>query len=154
MSATPSLECRKGATLVSLKTLFVPPWSLQFSALVDSLKNPPVDQSIWSEPHFSQSVRTFFGRDIEPVKRVSTYSFDFDKKSVAMSDTTSSFPTPSTSPAFQQLSDTNHGPWVVVAAYIFILLSIITVWIKVWTRYQTTRKIVFNDAFILLSLVR
>lgn len=56
-------------------------------------------------------------------------------------------------PAFQQVTPNNHGPWVVVTAYIFLPLSILVVVIRLVTRFQLARSINLNDGVIVISMV-
>lgn len=51
----------------------------------------------------------------------------------------------------QGLTSNNKGPWVVVCAYIFIILSALTISIKLFTRFKATNRLTANDCFILLS---
>ena len=57
-------------------------------------------------------------------------------------------------PAFEQLSNTNRGPLIIVAAYIFLLSSFLAVLAKVWTRAATSRKLIHTDWLILVGYVR
>ncbi|EXJ91508.1 hypothetical protein A1O3_00056 [Capronia epimyces CBS 606.96] len=51
----------------------------------------------------------------------------------------------------QGLTKENHGPWVVVCAYIFILLTLMTIFIKLFTRFRSTNHLTANDCFILTA---
>ncbi|KAI1615347.1 hypothetical protein EDD36DRAFT_186931 [Exophiala viscosa] len=66
-----------------------------------------------------------------------------------MSDTSSS--DSHLSAPLQGLSSDNKGPWVVVCAYIFILLSLMTIIIKLFTRFKATMRLTPNDIFIILA---
>ena len=57
-------------------------------------------------------------------------------------------------PAFEQLSNTNRGPLVIIAAYIFLLSAFLAVLTKVWTRWGTTRNLIHTDWLILAGYVR
>ncbi|KIV86603.1 hypothetical protein PV11_02203 [Exophiala sideris] len=66
-----------------------------------------------------------------------------------MSDTASS--DSHLSAPLQALSSNNKGPWVVVCAFIFILLSLMTIFIKLFTRFKATNRLTPNDIFIILA---
>ena len=57
-------------------------------------------------------------------------------------------------PAFQALSNTNKGPLVIVASYIFLISSSLAVVIKIWTRLSTARKLIWTDWAMLAAIVR
>lgn len=42
---------------------------------------------------------------------------------------------------------------IIVAAYIFLITSVLAVVVKIWTRFTTTRKLAWTDYAILLSIV-
>jgi len=46
---------------------------------------------------------------------------------------------------------TDHGPWLVVGAYILLVLTLTSIFIKLFTRYKTTSHITGNDISIILS---
>jgi hypothetical protein len=54
---------------------------------------------------------------------------------------------------FQHLTADNHGPVIIVTTFIFLLISILAVIVKIWTRLATTRKLASTDYTILLSTV-
>ena len=56
-------------------------------------------------------------------------------------------------PPLQELSDTRRGPAALVVATTFTIITTITVAIKVYTMYATTRKLAWNDGMMLLALV-
>ncbi|RMZ86275.1 hypothetical protein DV736_g6498, partial [Chaetothyriales sp. CBS 134916] len=58
-----------------------------------------------------------------------------------------------TSPAFAQLTKDNNGPIVIVASYIFVIISLLSVAVKIWTRIQTTQKLIWNDIAMLAASV-
>ncbi|KIW99382.1 uncharacterized protein Z518_11370 [Rhinocladiella mackenziei CBS 650.93] len=51
----------------------------------------------------------------------------------------------------QGLNSNNHGPWLIVCAYIFIVLSLMTIFIKLFTRFKATNRLTPNDYFILIA---
>ncbi len=51
----------------------------------------------------------------------------------------------------QELRSLNRGPWVVVCAFIFIILSFVTIGAKIITRFKATNRLTPNDYFILSS---
>jgi hypothetical protein len=53
-----------------------------------------------------------------------------------------------------QLSDTNRGPLVLVATYIFLISSVLGVVVKTWTRLSTAKKMALTDWAMLVALVR
>lgn len=57
------------------------------------------------------------------------------------------------SPAFQQVTPNNHGPWVIVTSYIFIPLTMLVVAIRLVSRYKITRVINLNDYLIVVATV-
>jgi hypothetical protein len=66
----------------------------------------------------------------------------------------SSETSPSASNApFQRLTAENHGPVVIVAAYIFLITSFLAVAVKIWTRLSTTRKLASTDYTVLVGIV-
>jgi hypothetical protein len=67
-----------------------------------------------------------------------------------MSDLTHMAQTP-TEPPLQDLSSTNHGPWLVVCAYIFLILALTSIFIKLFTRYKFTSGFNANDMYIISS---
>jgi hypothetical protein len=56
-------------------------------------------------------------------------------------------------PPFQELSATRRGPAALVVATTFFIITTITVVIKVYTMYATTRKLGWNDGMMIASLV-
>lgn len=54
---------------------------------------------------------------------------------------------------FQELTADNHGPVVIVAAYIFLITSLLAVVVKIWTRLTTTRKLAATDYTIVVGTV-
>jgi hypothetical protein len=52
-----------------------------------------------------------------------------------------------------QLSDTNRGPLVLVATYIFLISSVLGVVVKTWTRLSTAKKMALTDWAMLVALV-
>ena len=54
-------------------------------------------------------------------------------------------------PAFQQLTANNHGPAIVVTAYILMIVSVIVVFTRLITRFQLTRRFAIDDYLILAS---
>lgn len=50
-----------------------------------------------------------------------------------------------TSPAFAPFNKNDHGAVVIVASYIFLIISLLAIIVKLWTRWQTTRKLIWND---------
>lgn len=57
-------------------------------------------------------------------------------------------------PPYQELSGTRRGPAAFVVATTFLILSTITVIIKVYTMYATTRKLGWNDGMMVTALVK
>lgn len=57
-------------------------------------------------------------------------------------------------PPFQQITDTNRGPIALVVATTFMIITTLTVTVKVYTMYATTRKLSIGDGMMLLALVR
>jgi len=60
----------------------------------------------------------------------------------------------SLSPPFQQITDTNRGPIAFVVATTFMIITALTVMIKVYTMYATARKLSWGDGMMMLALVR
>jgi hypothetical protein len=58
-----------------------------------------------------------------------------------------------TTPAFQQLSRDNHGPWVVVSSCIFILLTALVVLIRFRLKFKLARKANLSDWLIVTATV-
>lgn len=56
-------------------------------------------------------------------------------------------------PPYQILSDTNRGPVALVTATTLIIITSLTVSIKVYTMFATTRKLGFNDLSMIGSMV-
>lgn len=56
-------------------------------------------------------------------------------------------------PAFEQLSDSNRGPLIIVTAYIFLLSSFPALLVKIWTRASTARKLIHTDWLMLVGYV-
>jgi len=57
-------------------------------------------------------------------------------------------------PPYQQITDTNRGPIALVAATTFMIVTTLTVTVKVYTMYATTRKLSWGDGMMMLALVR
>jgi hypothetical protein len=66
---------------------------------------------------------------------------------------TSAFNDTSLSAPLSKLSSDDNGPWVIVAAYIFLVLSLMTIFIKLFTRFKATNHLTLNDCFILTAAV-
>ncbi|KIW44215.1 uncharacterized protein PV06_05242 [Exophiala oligosperma] len=49
------------------------------------------------------------------------------------------------------LSSDEAGPWIIVCGYIFIVLSVMTIFIKLFTRFKATNRLTPNDYFILTA---
>ncbi|KAK5462700.1 hypothetical protein LTS15_002412 [Exophiala xenobiotica] len=64
---------------------------------------------------------------------------------------TSAFNDTSLSAPLSKLSSDDNGPWVIVAAYIFLVLSLMTIFIKLFTRFKATNHLTLNDCFILTA---
>lgn len=64
----------------------------------------------------------------------------------------SSETTPQT-PAFQELTPENRGPVVIVASYIFLVITVIVVLTRLVTRFKVARRFVIDDALALASTV-
>lgn len=62
-----------------------------------------------------------------------------------MSDTDSA-------PPLYHVSSNDHGPWVVVTSYIFLIFSIMFVVTKLLSRFQLT-KLTLGDGFVLIAIV-
>lgn len=58
-----------------------------------------------------------------------------------------------TEPPLQVLSSTNHGPWLVVCAYILLILALMSIFVKLFTRYKITSRVTANDMYIIASIV-
>jgi hypothetical protein len=56
-------------------------------------------------------------------------------------------------PPFRELSATSRGPAALVVATTFFIITTITVVIKVYTMYATTRKLGWNDGMMVAALV-
>lgn len=54
-------------------------------------------------------------------------------------------------PPFAQLTANNHGPVIIVASYIFLALSFITVLTRCWNRFRVLRKLAWDDWLIAIS---
>lgn len=52
---------------------------------------------------------------------------------------------------FQSLSKDSQGPWLIVCAYVCILLTVMTIFIKLFTRFKATNRLTANDCFILTA---
>ena len=57
------------------------------------------------------------------------------------------------SPAFQELTAENRGPVVIVASYIFLVITVIVVFTRLITRFKIGRRLVLDDALALASTV-
>lgn len=57
------------------------------------------------------------------------------------------------SPAFQELSDTNRGPLIIITTYIFLICSCLAVVVKIWTRLSTARSVAWTDYLMLAGFV-
>ncbi|KAK2781095.1 hypothetical protein FQN53_000786 [Emmonsiellopsis sp. PD_33] len=51
---------------------------------------------------------------------------------------------------FLTVTSDNHGPWVLITAYVFLILSLITIVIKAVMRWRATG-LLLNDYFISLA---
>lgn len=58
------------------------------------------------------------------------------------------------SPPFAQLSETDHGPIIIVATFILLIISFLAVAVKLWTRISTARRFVATDWTMILAIVR
>lgn len=56
-------------------------------------------------------------------------------------------------PPYQLLTDANRGPLALVTATTLLIITTLTVSIKVWTIFATTRKLGFNDITMISSIV-
>lgn len=56
-------------------------------------------------------------------------------------------------PAFQQLTADNRGPAVIVASYIFLVISVIVVLTRLVTRFKVGRKFAVDDHLAFASTV-
>lgn len=54
---------------------------------------------------------------------------------------------------FQILSDDNRGPVAFTTATTLIVITSLTVCIKLWTVWATTRKLALNDGIMIFALV-
>jgi type IV secretory pathway VirB2 component (pilin) len=54
---------------------------------------------------------------------------------------------------FQDLTDTNRGPIAFTTASTLIIITSLTVLVKLWTVWATTRKLALNDGIMILALV-
>ena len=57
-------------------------------------------------------------------------------------------------PAFQQLTYKNHGPAVVVASYVLLVVAVAPVMTRLITRLKAAKELVNDDWMILGSMVR
>lgn len=57
-------------------------------------------------------------------------------------------------PPFHALTDTNRGPIAIVTSIPLIIIATLTVMVKLWTVYGTTRTLGLNDAAVIASAVR
>lgn len=60
----------------------------------------------------------------------------------------------STNEPYQKLTANNRGPVIIVAAYIFLITTVLAVVVKIWTRLTTTRKLALTDYAIIAGTVR
>lgn len=56
-------------------------------------------------------------------------------------------------PAFQELTAENRGPVVIVASYIFLVITVIVVFTRLITRFRVSRRLVIDDGLALASTV-
>ena len=56
-------------------------------------------------------------------------------------------------PPFHLLTPKNRGPLVLVTGVILVVITTLTVAVKLWTRYATTRSLALNDATIIAAAV-
>lgn len=56
-------------------------------------------------------------------------------------------------PPFEQLAGDNHGPIALATAVTLIVITGLTVAVKLWTRLATTRNLGLNDAAIIAAIV-
>jgi hypothetical protein len=56
-------------------------------------------------------------------------------------------------PPLQDITATNKGPIILATAVTLFIISALTVIVKLWTRFATTRNLGANDAAILAALV-
>lgn len=56
-------------------------------------------------------------------------------------------------PAFQELTADNRGPVVIVASYIFLVITVIVVLTRLITRFKVSRRLVIDDGLALASTV-
>lgn len=54
-------------------------------------------------------------------------------------------------PAFQQLTAENRGPVVIVASYIFLVITVIVVFTRLITRFKVSRRLAIDDGLALAS---
>ncbi|KAK5133798.1 hypothetical protein LTR08_007227 [Meristemomyces frigidus] len=54
---------------------------------------------------------------------------------------------------FAQLSDSDHGPLIIVATYIFLTTSCLAMCVKIWTRLSTAGTLVATDWLMLAGIV-
>jgi len=54
---------------------------------------------------------------------------------------------------FALLSNSDHGPLIIVTTYILLITSCLAVFVKIWTRLSTTKKLVATDWVMLTGLV-
>ena len=66
---------------------------------------------------------------------------------------TSAFDDDSLSAPLSRLSSDDNGPWVIVGAYIFLVLSLMTIFIKLFTRLKATNHLTLNDCFVITAAV-
>lgn len=57
------------------------------------------------------------------------------------------------SPAFQELTTDNRGPVVIVASYIFFVITVIVVFTRLITRFKLSRRFAPDDLLVLASTV-
>ena len=65
----------------------------------------------------------------------------------------SAFDDNSFSAPLSRLSADDNGPWVIVGAYIFLVLSLMTIFIKLFTRLKATNHLTLNDCFVITAAV-
>jgi hypothetical protein len=56
-------------------------------------------------------------------------------------------------PPLQSLTPTNRGPLALVTANTLVVITTLTVAVKLWTRYATTRTLGLNDAAMMAATV-
>jgi len=57
-------------------------------------------------------------------------------------------------PPFESLTPDNRGPIILAVAATIIVITGLTVGVKLWTRIATTRSVGINDGAMILAMVR